>query len=64
MPYQVLGYFDNPLTNKARELAQFTYKDDLPTKEQAQAIAENWRKSERYPFIFIRNTQTRETEKY
>jgi hypothetical protein len=60
--YQVLGYFENPLTSKARELAQFTYRQDLDTKEQAQAIAQDWRKSDRYPFIFIRNTLTKESE--
>lgn len=63
MAFQVLGYFDNPLTSTARELAQFSYKHDLATKEEAEAIAQEWRQTARYPFVFIRNTITKEMEK-
>lgn len=62
MSYQVFGYFENPATSKSKELARFTYKDDLTDRQTAQEIAQKWRDSDRYPFIFIYDTTTRESE--
>ena len=64
MSYQVLGYFENPMTSRSRELAQFTYKHDLASKQEAVAIAQDWRNTNRYDFIFIRNTETKEQEQW
>jgi hypothetical protein len=64
MAWQVLGYFDNPETSRAREIAQFTYKDNLETREAAESIANKWKETARYPFVFIRNTETKEIRKH
>lgn len=60
MVFQVMGYFDNPLKSKRREISQFTYKEDLANASEAVAIAKEWKDAERYPFVFVKNTTTGE----
>lgn len=60
MVYQVMGYFDNPLKSKRREIAQFVHKTDFANASEAVAIAKEWKKENRYPFVFAKNTTTGE----
>jgi hypothetical protein len=59
MSFQVHGYFEHPETSKSRELARFTYRDDLKDLETAYQIARDWITTNRYPFVFIQDTATR-----
>jgi len=49
--YTVHGAFDNP--KRAREYARFTHKDTFDTQQEAELIAQEWRESERYPYVWI-----------
>ena len=59
MTYQIHGYFENPRTSKSRTLARFTYKDDVRDYAEAVRIAREWATSDRYPFVFVYDTETR-----
>lgn len=45
------GAFDNPKT--AKEYIRFYSKEDFPTEERAEKMAQEWKEEKRYPFIWV-----------
>lgn len=45
------GAFDNPKT--AKEYIRFYSKEDFPTEEKAEKMAQEWKEEKRYPFIWV-----------
>lgn len=60
--FQVVGFFEHPKKSKSRTLAQFSYKDDLSTRTEALTIANEWKITMRYDFVFVKDTKTQEME--
>lgn len=45
------GSFENP--KRAKSYARFSSREDYQTQEEAEALAQEWRKEERYAFIWV-----------
>lgn len=45
------GAFENP--KKARSFARFSSKENYATEEEAEALADQWRKENRYSYIWV-----------
>lgn len=51
MKYTVHGSFENP--KRAKSYARFTSKEDYATREEAEALASQWKSERDYAFIWI-----------
>ena len=51
MKYTVHGSFENP--QRAKSYARFTSKEDYATREEAEAVVQQWKTQRDYTFIWI-----------
>ena len=51
MKWITCGAFQNP--KRAKEFARFSSKEDYVTETEAEAEAQRWRETERYPFVWV-----------
>jgi hypothetical protein len=49
--YTVHGSFENP--QRAKSYARFTSKEDYATREEAEAVVQQWKTQRDYTFIWI-----------
>ena len=51
MTYTVHGSYENP--KRAKTYARFTSKEDYATREEAEAVVQQWKTQRDYTFIWI-----------